>query len=37
MPPPKKKSKITLGSPINDSKIDEERTYSDDIGGRGGE
>jgi hypothetical protein len=35
--PPRKKSKTTFGSPINDSKEDEERTCLDEIGGRGGE
>jgi len=35
--PPKKKSKTTFGSSLNDSKEDEERTCLDEIGGRGGQ
>jgi len=35
--PPRKKSKTTFGSPVNDSKEDEERTCLDESGGRGGE
>jgi hypothetical protein len=33
---PKKKSKTTFGTPVNDSKEDEKQTCLDDIGGRGG-
>jgi hypothetical protein len=35
--PPRKKSRTTFGSPVNDSKEDEERTCLDEIRGRGGE
>jgi hypothetical protein len=35
--PPRKKSKITFRSPTNDLEEDEERTCSDEIGGRGKE
>lgn len=34
--PLKKKSKTTLGSLVNDLEEDEERTYLDEIGGKGG-
>jgi hypothetical protein len=34
--PSKKKSRTIFGSPINDSKEDEEQTYSNEIKGRGG-
>ncbi len=35
--PLRKKSKTTFGSPINESKEDEEQTCSNEIGGGGGE
>jgi hypothetical protein len=35
--PPKKKSRTTFGSLVNDSKKDEEQTCSNEIGGKGGE
>jgi hypothetical protein len=35
--PLKKKSRNTFGSPVNDSKENEEWTCSNEIGGRGGE
>jgi hypothetical protein len=34
--PPRKKSGTIFKSPINDSKEDEEQTYSSEIGSRGG-
>jgi hypothetical protein len=33
---PRKKSRTTFGSSVNDSKEDEEQTYLDEIGGGGG-
>ncbi len=35
--PPRKKSKIIFGSPINDSKDDEEQICPNNIEGKGGE
>jgi hypothetical protein len=34
--PPRNKSMTTFGSLINDLEEDDERTYSNEIGGRGG-
>jgi hypothetical protein len=34
--PPRKNFKTTFGSSVNDLKEDEEQTYLDEIGGKGG-